>query len=107
MEPLDKETRLKQLWEQFLKLKPTNEQVFSVIAKIKPLKEAAINRLWQQGATKEELVSIMLLNPLLSTSIQKLLDTRNQQNEVIQQILEKMETLVEEIERKEIKAEET
>ena len=61
MEPSDKEIKLKQLWEQFLRLRPTNGQLLSVILGIKPLEELAINRLWQQGATKEDLVSARII----------------------------------------------
>jgi len=95
MESPNKGARLEQLWEQLLKLTPTNKQVLSVILGIRPLEEVAIKRLWQQGATKEDLVSIMVLDPSLARSVQKLLDLRNQRDKTIQQIIKEMETLIE------------
>lgn len=95
MESPNKGARLEQLWEQLLKLTPTNEQILSVILGISPLEEVAIKRLWQQGATKEDLVSIMVMDSSLARSVQKLLDLRNQRDKTIQQIIEEMKPLTE------------
>ncbi len=93
MKPLNKKTQLEQLWKQFLEQRPTNEQLLSVISEIRPLEKAAINRLWHHNPTTEELVSIMVLDPSLAEAIQKLLDVRNQRDEAIRQIFEKMKSL--------------
>ena len=85
---------LEQLWEELLKLRPTNNQLLSIILEITPLEEVAVNRLWQQGATKEDLVSIMVLDPSLSESAQKLLNLRNQRDKMIQGIIIKMKALL-------------
>ena len=95
MESPNKGARLEQLWEQLLKLTPTNEQILSVILGISPLEEVAIKRLWQQGATKEDLVSIMVMDSSLARSVQKLLDLRNQRDKTIQQIIEEIKPLTE------------
>ncbi len=72
--------------------RPTNGQLLSIIS-IRPLEKAAINQLWHHNATTEELASIMVLDPSLDGSIQKLLDIRVRRDKVIQQILEKIKSL--------------
>ncbi len=107
MEPLNKKAQLEQLWKEFLEQRPTNGQLFFVISEIRPLEKAAINQLWHHNPTTEELASIMVLDPSLAEAIQKLLNVRNQRDEVIQKILEEMKSLVEETEIEETETEET
>lgn len=88
---------LNKLWQELLKRKPTNDHLLSVVLNIESLRNRAMKQLWEQGATKEDLSSIMISvdDPSFTKTVQRFLDVRNARNEEIQKILEKMRSIVE------------
>ncbi len=87
----EKETKLQELWQKFLKQKPpirTCSLLF--ITEIEPLRQKALEQLFRHGITKEEIVCIMVSVPNLREAAQKLLDWRNRNTPIIQKILGQM-----------------
>jgi len=92
----EKETKLQELWQEFLKQKPTNNDLLIVITEIEPLRQMALEQLFRHGITKEEITCIMVSVPELGEVTQKLLDWRNKNTPIIQKILGQMKALAEE-----------
>jgi len=88
---------LNKLWQELLKRRPTNDHLLSVVLNIESLRNRAMKQLWEQGATKEDLSSIMISvdDPSFTKAVQRFLDVRNTRNKEIQKILEKMRSIVE------------
>ena len=88
--------KLEQLWRQLLELRPTNNDLLAIILEIEPLRQKALEQLFKQGITRDEIACIMITVPELNETAQKLLAWRNRNMPVIKKILEQMKALAEE-----------